>query len=87
MAVARIKAEPTWFREAAAVMSDLPRAERELMAARLRPGRTAELQASEVRPLAERLPDDLTAQALADIERAEVFERQRAATQWRPDPR
>jgi hypothetical protein len=37
MAVARIKAEPTWFREAAAVLGDVPRAERELMAARLRP--------------------------------------------------
>jgi hypothetical protein len=87
MAVARIKAEPTWFREAAAVLGDVPRAERELMAARLRPGRTAELTAAEVRLLAERLPDWLTWKALVDIEVAEEYEQQRAATQWRPDPR
>jgi len=78
MAVARITAPKRWFRKAAGVLEDAPRAKRELLRAVDRHGLTAELTADEVRMLAERLSKDPRAQqALENLEAAEQREKNR----------
>ena len=84
MAVARISAPAGWFVRTAELVEDLPLARRELLRAAERRGLMAELDANEVRALAERLPEDERVQeALVDLERAEEHER----TRWYPHPR
>jgi hypothetical protein len=76
MAVGRITAEKAWFLRAAKATITHKRLSRELLRAAARPGRTAELTASEVRLMEAMFPDDeLVANAMSAVVGAEEAER------------
>lgn len=79
MAVARITATKEWYDAVLLVARDQRKMCRELLAARDRAGRTAELNCEEVRTLAARLPEDEhISAALQRIEESEERDRQRS---------